>query len=61
MTFTGSCDGHPENVVEREPDRSRLRLAAMWLALDISGPVDVGPGLGHLRRLDVHGVLGTAP
>ena len=61
MTFTGSCDMHPENVVKRDPDRSRLRLAAMWLALGISGPVDVVPGLGHLRRLEVYGVLGTAP
>ena len=61
MTFTGSCDGHPENVVEKEPDRSRLRLAAMWLALDISGPVDVGPGLGGLQWLDVRGIQGTAP
>ena len=50
-----------ENVVERKPDLSRLGVAATRLALDISGPVDIGPGLGRLRRLDIRGILGTAP
>ena len=50
-----------ENVVERNPDLSCLGVTATWLTLDISGPVDIGQGLGRLRRLDIRGILGTAP
>ena len=61
LTLAGSWEQHPENIVEREPELSRLGFDATRLALNISGPFDVGPGLGGLQWLDVCGILGTAP